>query len=198
VARAEQAKLASRERLVRLMGLPNGNPLKLPDRLPDLPATLATGSAAWVKALSLGGVIVTTVQTLTRAADVGAANPNPWACVIIDEAHHVPASTYTALLARLQWKCIYGLTATPDRADGMGCFDLGNGEIALVRNHELQPRHDAGGPIAKGFGKRNGAFVPGGTTTMPGSTPAAAGSRFGAGTGAAFGSTGTGALGSTN
>ena len=54
----------------------------------------------------------------------------------------------------------------PDRADGMGCFDLGNGEIALVRNHELQPRHDAGGPIAKGFGKRNGAFVPGGTTTI--------------------------------
>ncbi|MDO9466324.1 MAG: TolC family protein [Thiobacillus sp.] len=42
VARAEQAKLASRERLVRLMGLPHGNPLKLPDRLPDLPATLAT------------------------------------------------------------------------------------------------------------------------------------------------------------
>lgn len=54
----------------------------------------------------------------------------------------------------------------PDRADGMGCFDLGNGEIALVRNHELQPRHDGGGPIAKGYGKRNGAFVPGGTTTI--------------------------------
>ncbi len=59
----------------------------------------------------------------------------------------------------------------PDRADGMGCFDLGpdengNPEIALVRNHELQPRHDAGGTIAKGFGKRNGAFVPGGTTTI--------------------------------
>ncbi len=54
----------------------------------------------------------------------------------------------------------------PDHADGMGCFDLGNGEIALVRNHELQPHHDAGGPIAKGFGKRNGVFVPGGTTTI--------------------------------
>jgi len=54
----------------------------------------------------------------------------------------------------------------PDRADGMGCFDLGRGEIALVRNHELQPQHDAGGPIAKGYGKRNGTFVPGGTTTM--------------------------------
>ncbi len=54
----------------------------------------------------------------------------------------------------------------PDRADGMGCFDLGNGEIALVRNHELQPQHDAGGPIAKGYGKKDGVFVPGGTTTI--------------------------------
>jgi hypothetical protein len=54
----------------------------------------------------------------------------------------------------------------PDRADGMGCFDIGNGELALVRNHELQPQHDAGGSIAKGFGKRNGVFVPGGTTTI--------------------------------
>ena len=82
--------------------------------LRGLPAVLATGSAAWVKALSLDSIIVTTVQTLSRAADVGA-----WACVIVDEAHHVPASTYTALLARLKWACIYGLTATPDRADGM-------------------------------------------------------------------------------
>jgi hypothetical protein len=54
----------------------------------------------------------------------------------------------------------------PDRADGMGCFDLGGGEIALVRNHELQPQHDAGGTIARGFGKRNGEYVPGGTTTI--------------------------------
>ena len=54
----------------------------------------------------------------------------------------------------------------PDRADGMGCFALGGGEIALVRNHELQPQHEAGGPIAKGFGKKNGVFVPGGTTTI--------------------------------
>jgi secreted PhoX family phosphatase len=54
----------------------------------------------------------------------------------------------------------------PDKADGMGCFDLGGGEIALVRNHELSPQHDAGGRIAKGYGKKNGVFVPGGTTTI--------------------------------
>lgn len=54
----------------------------------------------------------------------------------------------------------------PDKADGMGCFDIGNGELALVRNHELIPSDDSGGPIAKGFGTRNGVIVPGGTTNI--------------------------------
>jgi outer membrane protein TolC len=42
VARAEQAKLAARERLVRLMGLPSTGKLQLPDRLPDLPEAVPT------------------------------------------------------------------------------------------------------------------------------------------------------------
>lgn len=54
----------------------------------------------------------------------------------------------------------------PDKADGMGCLDIGNGEITLVRNHELVPSDDAGGEIAHGFGTRNGAIVPGGTTNI--------------------------------
>ncbi|UAB79397.1 DUF839 domain-containing protein [Erythrobacter sp. SCSIO 43205] len=54
----------------------------------------------------------------------------------------------------------------PDKADGMGCLDIGNGEIVLVRNHELVPTDDAGGPIAKGYGTRNGEIVPGGTTNI--------------------------------
>jgi len=40
VARAEQTKLQARERLIRLLGLPHGDVLQLPERLPDLPATL--------------------------------------------------------------------------------------------------------------------------------------------------------------
>lgn len=54
----------------------------------------------------------------------------------------------------------------PDKADGMGCLDIGNGEIVLVRNHELIASDDAGGPIAKGFGTHNGKIVPGGTTNI--------------------------------
>ena len=30
----------------------------------------------------------------------------------------------------------------PDKADGMGCFDLGDGRLALVRNHELVSTDD--------------------------------------------------------
>jgi len=40
VARAEQVKGQTRERLVRLMGLDNGDRLQLADRLPDLPAAM--------------------------------------------------------------------------------------------------------------------------------------------------------------
>ncbi len=40
VARAEAARLQARERLVRLLGLAGPDALQLPDRLPDLPASL--------------------------------------------------------------------------------------------------------------------------------------------------------------
>ena len=52
----------------------------------------------------------------------------------------------------------------PDKADGMGCFDLGDGRLALVRNHELVSTDDGGGAFALGFGAKDGVFVPGGTT----------------------------------
>lgn len=54
----------------------------------------------------------------------------------------------------------------PDKADGMGCLDLGNNELVLVRNHELIPSDESGGAIAHGFGTHNGNIVPGGTTNI--------------------------------
>ncbi len=56
----------------------------------------------------------------------------------------------------------------PDRADGMGCFDLGNGRLALVRNHELQPQHDSGGATGPAYDTvaRSLIPLPGGTTTL--------------------------------
>lgn len=56
----------------------------------------------------------------------------------------------------------------PDRADGMGCFDLGDGRIALVRNHELKPEHDSGGAHGPSYDTvaRSLVPLPGGTTTI--------------------------------
>ena len=56
----------------------------------------------------------------------------------------------------------------PDAADGMGCFDLGGGKIALVRNHELRP--DRAEPVAVSPAydtvARSLLALPGGTTTI--------------------------------
>lgn len=56
----------------------------------------------------------------------------------------------------------------PDAADGMGCIDLGDGEIALVRNHELTPPNTGGDVMGQAFDKIKGTDIPlpGGTTTM--------------------------------
>jgi len=55
----------------------------------------------------------------------------------------------------------------PDRADGMGCFDLGGGKLALVRNHELAAGKEIGGDYSEGFGRdEHGNILPGGTTTI--------------------------------
>jgi len=57
--------------------------------------------------------------------------------------------------------------SVPDRADGMGCFALPDGKLALVRNHELKAKHDPGAALSSGFDRRHGgAILPGGTTTI--------------------------------
>ncbi|MEY4953412.1 MAG: hypothetical protein RL299_1836, partial [Pseudomonadota bacterium] len=53
----------------------------------------------------------------------------------------------------------------PDAADGMGCFALPGGKLALVRNHELRPGKDSGGAVGAAFDRMaNGSPMPGGTT----------------------------------
>ena len=64
--------------------------------------------------------------------------------------------------------------AVPDRADGMGCIGLDTQRVALVRNHELHPKHLSKQPQAlqtyrteNAFDTfRDGVALPGGTTTI--------------------------------
>ncbi|AZI38219.1 DUF839 domain-containing protein [Caenibius tardaugens NBRC 16725] len=55
----------------------------------------------------------------------------------------------------------------PDNADGMGCFAMADGKLALVRNHELKIAHEAGATLQTGYDRLlAGKVLPGGTTTL--------------------------------
>lgn len=62
----------------------------------------------------------------------------------------------------------------PDRADGMGCIGLSKDKVALIRNHELKPKHLLKQPESiQSFTSElaydvnpNGIVLPGGTSTI--------------------------------
>lgn len=117
----------------------------------------ATGSA--FAALLASGCMTRGVSQTAAFTDYGPLLPDPNG--ILD----LPAGFSYRVISSLGDAMSDGGTV-PDKADGMGCFDIGNGEIALVRNHELIATDGAGGPIVKGFGTHNGKIVPGGTTNI--------------------------------
>ncbi|MGB9129961.1 MAG: TolC family protein [Thiobacillus sp.] len=72
VARAGQAKLAARERLVRLMGLTQGDRVQLPARLPDLPAAVPALPGVEQRAMdSRIDLQMAKLQTETLAKNLG-------------------------------------------------------------------------------------------------------------------------------
>jgi len=72
------------------------------------------------KEFSIGHVTIATVQTLNRRY---LTKPRTWwqqwGCVIADEAHHVSAPSWEAVLNRCYAKYRFGFTASETRADGM-------------------------------------------------------------------------------
>lgn len=64
--------------------------------------------------------------------------------------------------------------SVPDRADGMGCFELGDNRVALVRNHELAPSDLGSQPAPiqnhkslKAYDQlSDGVALPGGNSTI--------------------------------
>ncbi|WJY19932.1 DUF839 domain-containing protein [Alteriqipengyuania flavescens] len=121
---------------------------------------LATGSA--FAALLASGCVA------RQSGLTGATAPSPYGALQADPAGllDLPRGFSYRLISRLGDAMDDGGTV-PDRADGMGCFGLGKGKLALVRNHELKVQHDAGGELVSGFDRRSGGGVlPGGTTTL--------------------------------
>ena len=73
--------------------------------------------------------VFASVQSLT-AYDVANLPPDAFEIVVIDEFHHAEAPTYRAILDHLNPLELLGLTATPERADGVDLRDYFDGHVA--------------------------------------------------------------------
>jgi superfamily II DNA or RNA helicase/HKD family nuclease len=73
--------------------------------------------------------VFASIQSL-NAANFEHLEPGHFDVVIIDEFHHAAAPSYESLLQRLTPVELLGLTATPERADGLSVLDWFDGRIA--------------------------------------------------------------------
>jgi superfamily II DNA or RNA helicase len=74
--------------------------------------------------------VFASVQTVSRS-ELTKLDPEQFDVVIVDEFHHAAAASYTALLDHLQPKVLLGLTATPERTDGLDITKWFGGRIAV-------------------------------------------------------------------
>ena len=73
--------------------------------------------------------VFASIQSL-HASDLEHLAPDHFDVVVIDEFHHAAASSYKRILEHLKPKELVGLTATPERADGLSILDWFDGRIA--------------------------------------------------------------------
>lgn len=73
--------------------------------------------------------VFASVQSLANV-DLDRLAPDRFDVVIVDEFHHAEAPTYRRLLSHLEPKCLLGLTATPERADGLDVRSWFDGHTA--------------------------------------------------------------------
>ena len=73
--------------------------------------------------------VFASIQSL-NAADLASLDAKHFDVIIVDEFHHAEAPTYRALLEHVQPLELLGLTATPERADGLSLLHWFDGRIA--------------------------------------------------------------------
>lgn len=89
--------------------------------------------------------VFASIQSLDRNG-LEALEPDHFDVVIVDEFHHAAAKSYQGLLGRVAPVELLGLTATPERADGLSILDYFDNQIAAelrlwdaIDQHRLTP-----------------------------------------------------------
>jgi ATP-dependent helicase IRC3 len=66
-------------------------------------------------------VVVASVATVSRDGRLARlADSGRFATIVVDEAHHAAADSYRRVIGALDTELLVGVTATPDRSDGLG------------------------------------------------------------------------------
>jgi superfamily II DNA or RNA helicase len=74
--------------------------------------------------------IFSTIQTISKDSHLSNFDPKHFDYVIIDESHRAVAESYQKILNHFTPKFLLGMTATPERTDGMDIFSLYDHTIA--------------------------------------------------------------------
>ena len=80
--------------------------------------------------------IFSTVQTISKDGHMKQFNPNSFDYIVIDETHRAGAASYQRVLNYFDPSFLLGMTATPERMDGLDIFKLFDYNIAYeIRLH---------------------------------------------------------------
>ena len=117
-----------------------------------------------------GDLVVASVQKLTRPEGLAELDRQHFDYVVIDEVHHAQAPSYRRVMARLNATFTLGLTATPERTDGIDVASLFDDVLAWqatvgdgITEGSLVPFHYLGLKDDVDFEQipwRNGRFDP--------------------------------------
>ncbi|MDP1959418.1 MAG: DEAD/DEAH box helicase [Methylotenera sp.] len=81
--------------------------------------------------------IFSTIQTISRPEHLNQFDKKHFDYIVIDESHHAGADSYQNILNHFNPKFLLGMTATPERTDGLDIFSLFDHNIAYeIRLHK--------------------------------------------------------------
>ena len=89
------------------------------ERLSGVRPREVSGDEEGLRPLDPGEVAVAMVQTLHRAGRAALPLLRSAGALLTDEAHHVPAETWSSIAEACPARYRWGLTATPERSDGL-------------------------------------------------------------------------------
>jgi len=138
-----------------------------------LDSAFAEGKTSWYIGSSSelnGDLVIASVQKLSRDSGLERQAEEHFDFAVVDEVHHAHAQSYRRVLAKLNADFIPGLTATPERTDGVDVASIFDDNLAChasigdgFAEESLVPFHYVGIKDTVDFGQipwRNGRFDP--------------------------------------